>query len=502
MTAEYFVWQISRALDPEAASCGAKLKSARRATPAILVAFVAIAAGTLVVPASARAQDSKLKSAREDQAKTKARVEDINRRAEKLSGLVGDEKSSVAKLNIELRDAAKSAQETEGRLTEIEEKLAALSKEKEQRRQQLAKQNKSITRLLAAMQRMGRNPPPVIITQRKDALKMVRSAMLLARAFPEFRDKAAALSKDLNELVAVMTAQREEKAREEREKQRYEDTRTRLAALIETKQRTILSRSAELRELKKTGKLLSDKAAGLNQLIDKLDKAVARKTNLGQYDRKVARAEKKAADVKAKADIKAKTEAKARPRLPVEQPAPSGGTKVAAITPSTIGPSAVELAPSASGLGANPGRLEPAIPFQRALARLPLPANGKQLIRFGDTTSQGGKSKGLVIKTRHGAQITSPCDGWVVYAGSFRSYGQLLIINAGGGYHVLLANLSRLDVQLGQFVLAAEPVGTMAGLARGAGKTSDPVLYVEFRKNGKPIDPSPWWAKSRRRVQG
>jgi len=108
-----------------------------------------------------------------------------------------------------------------------------------------------------------------------------------------------------------------------------------------------------------------------------------------------------------------------------------------------------------------------------------------------------------VIKTRYGAQITSPTDGWVVYAGKFRTYGQLLIIKAGDGYHVLLAGLSRIDVQSGQFVLAAEPVGTMKS-APGlrAGKNS-PRLYVEFRKDGRPINPRPWWsASSRQRVQG
>jgi septal ring factor EnvC (AmiA/AmiB activator) len=104
----------------------------------------------------------------------------------------------------------------------------------------------------------------------------------------------------------------------------------------------------------------------------------------------------------------------------------------------------------------------------------------------------------LSIATHAGADITAPCDGWVVYAGPFRSYGQLLILNAGGGYHVLLAGMDRISVDLGQFVLTGEPVATMGGgsqvssaIATGA---KQPVLYVEFRKDGTPIDPSPWWA--------
>ena len=106
--------------------------------------------------------------------------------------------------------------------------------------------------------------------------------------------------------------------------------------------------------------------------------------------------------------------------------------------------------------------------------------------------------KGLSIAARPGAQITAPCDGWVVYAGPFRNYGQLLILNAGGGYHVLLAGMERITVDVGQFVLTGEPVGVMGGAPQAASLvavgSSQPVLYIEFRKDGTPVDPSPWWA--------
>jgi septal ring factor EnvC (AmiA/AmiB activator) len=88
----------------------------------------------------------------------------------------------------------------------------------------------------------------------------------------------------------------------------------------------------------------------------------------------------------------------------------------------------------------------------------------------------------------------------VVYAGNFRSYGQLLIINAGGGYHILLAGMERITVELGQFVLTGEPVAVMGNAARlasvAAFDTSHPILYIEFRKDGNAIDPTPWWATS------
>ena len=86
----------------------------------------------------------------------------------------------------------------------------------------------------------------------------------------------------------------------------------------------------------------------------------------------------------------------------------------------------------------------------------------------------------------------------MVYAGAFRNYGQLLILNAGGGYHVLLAGMERISVDLGQFVVTGEPVAVMGGGAQSAaaiaGGATQPVLYVEFRKDGVPVDPGPWWA--------
>ena len=133
-----------------------------------------------------------------------------------------------------------------------------------------------------------------------------------------------------------------------------------------------------------------------------------------------------------------------------------------------------------------------------------LPAAGRQIQNFGDR-AQSGRSDGIVIETRPGAQVVAPNDGWVMYAGEFRSFGQILIINGGGGYHVLLAGLSQIDVAVGQFVLTGEPVGVMVAAPKSAStKTQEtaPVLYVEFRKNQRPIDPGPWWAEATRKVAG
>jgi murein hydrolase activator len=124
------------------------------------------------------------------------------------------------------------------------------------------------------------------------------------------------------------------------------------------------------------------------------------------------------------------------------------------------------------------------------------------VISFGDRLPSGKTAQGSVIETRHAAQVTSPSDGWVAYAGEFRSFGQVLIINGGGGYNVVLTGLSQIDVQIGQFVLGGEPVGTMSAAPKGKVQGSAPVLYVEFRKDGRPVDPEPWWSDGSKKVQG
>ena len=157
----------------------------------------------------------------------------------------------------------------------------------------------------------------------------------------------------------------------------------------------------------------------------------------------------------------------------------------------------------------DPGRLAPAIAFAAARGRLRLPVNGVKIREFGGSDGSGGTQKGQSIATHADAQITSPCDGWVVYAGPFRSYGQLLILNAGGGYHVLLAGMERISVDLetGVQYLAGEPVAVMGSGAAGYRNGGDKVQTTCYStwssaKTAAPTDPSPWWAGNKRRRKG
>lgn len=444
-------------------------------------------------------------------------LESAESRAKVLQQDVRDISEQREKLNQRLLETASLIQKSEARMSAIEARIGELETQEKLLRGSLAQRHDQIAKLMSVLLRMGRNPPPVMVTRREDALKMVRSAMLLAAAFPELKDQALALASRLDELIRVLTDIRTESDRLRTETTRLSDARTRLTGLMESKRQSLTERQAELDDVRKTAASISKSVGELNELIAQLDKAVTASTGLGAYEEEVkakTAAEAKPAEVNpapaavASAEQPAPPSPAPTPALRDSKAATGKETQVVALAPPKS--SVIELAPApGNGIIGNPGRIKPAIPFHQARGRLPLPAQGRRVLAFGEKTQYGGQSKGLVLETRTGAQITSPCDGWIVYAGEFRSYGQLLIINAGGGYHVLLAGLSQIDVQPGQFVLAAEPIGTMSGSsATASAKTqgSAPVLYVEFRKEGRPIDPDPWWVDAHQdghqKVQG
>ncbi len=440
-------------------------------------------------PANAEEAKKKLESRRKE-------LENVEKRAKSLQSDVKSLAAERESLNTKLVDTASHIKDSEGELTSIEGRLTDLTAQESELKGTLDQRHGQISKLLGALQRMGRNPPPILITQREDALKMVRSAMLVAAAFPELGKQARELAERLNSLANVLTEIRTKREQLKTEMKRLDDSRTSLAELLEAKKASLDARQSELKSMQTAAANISESVTDLNELIVRLDQAVKDNTGLGDYEK----------ETKAAGDTKAKEPGQSDAAADANAGKDDSKSGAPAIVPprSSSGTDVVELAPGTT-LG-SPGRIKPEIPFAAATGRLPLPAQGRQVLKFGEKTQFGGQSKGIVLETRLGAQVTSPCDGWIVYAGEFRSYGQLLIINAGGGYHVLLAGLSQIDVQPGQFVLAAEPVGTMNGWsttqAQPAAVNNAPVLYVEFRKDGAPIDPDPWWVSGHQKVQG
>ncbi len=175
---------------------------------------------------------------------------------------------------------------------------------------------------------------------------------------------------------------------------------------------------------------------------------------------------------------------------------------LAALRPKPRAPRALEKpgAPSARTLPAPDAVPDPPAsvrPLRPAHGRLVFPAQGRVVRQFNEKTAFGARSKGITIETLAAAQIIAPHEGRVVFSGPFRDYGQLLIIEHGGGYHTLLAGLHRIDSVTSQWLLAGEPVGVMTRPVKG-----NPRLYIELRRNGRPINPLPWLAPPTDKASG
>jgi septal ring factor EnvC (AmiA/AmiB activator) len=314
--------------------------------------------------------------------------------------------------------------------------------------------------------------------------------MMLATVFPNYRDEALALRRKLDELDRVIAAETGQRDKIEAERVKLSNEQARIDPLIEAKQVAISEAEKELTGIRELAKAQAKSVVDIRDLIRKLDKEIADKTKLGEYETELAEAV--LADKADKSETKVALTAPAEASLPDQTGSLTEDSEAAAPKPL-----------SADVAFLDPGRLKPAIPFDQAKGRLPLPVRGDKILSFGQQTRSGSKSKGVAIATREQAQIVSPCDGWVVYAGEFRSYDQVLIINAGGGYHLLLAGMAQINVQVGQFVLSGEPVGKMGATRQAAedsGSPAPPILYFELRSKERPVNPDPWWGPSGQKV--
>ena len=389
-----------------------------------------------------RQREQELQAAREQQHKA-AELQ------EKLKADIASIGQDRSKLNQQLIDGAAGVRTVETRIADAEARLRPLDAREQQIRSSLDSRQSEIIEVLAALQRAGRRTPPALLVRPEDALQSLRTAMLLGSVVPELRGRAEKLSSDLGELVALRKTIATERDALARDRDKSKDDQVRLAALVDERQR---QQSAAEKDMEAEGA----RAITLSRQVDSLQGLIA----------------------KMEQDLKSAAKAAATASMQGAPAAPNGK-------------------PNVGGLK-DPARLSPAIAFASAKGLLAFPVNGSKIRDFGGSNEAGGVEKGISLATRAGAQVTTPCDGWVVYAGPFRSYGQLLILNAGGGYHVLIAGMERISVNIGQFVLTGEPVATMGSTSQVASilatTATQPVLYVEFRKDGTPIDPGPWWA--------
>ncbi len=406
-------------------------------SPLFVAATLALLSG-VAAPASAeeKPSPSDLLAVENALEQSELRQKDLNARR---SGLLKEEEE----LSAELVAVAQRLRDGEQEVAAAAERIKSLEAEKAKLSLDLAARQDVLSEVLAGLQRLEQNPPPALVVNPHDVLGALRSAMLFGTLAPELRQAAGELQKKLANLASTEAQLRDEMTTRDNALAGLAAARNEMTRLAEEKRALATALNIDLEAEKKKSLALAGKAKTLRELLDRIAEQAAR-------------------------------EAEERAKLEAERLAEEQRRKALAAIPRTD--------------------------FADLKGQLTYPAGGKITKGFGEDTGFGQPLDGIVIATAPSATVTSPATGLVEFAGPFRSYGEMVIINPGRDYLILLAGLGRLNVAPGQPVKAGEPVATMGekavamALAKDLTLATTPMLYVEFRKNGEPVDPTTWWA--------
>lgn len=401
----------------------------------------------------------------QEQERTAAELEALSRaidvsqeRLTELEAEVSQLERDETRLRSAMVESADRQRQLASKIEALEERYGELRSQEAGITSSLAERRGVLVEVLAGLQRMGRNPPPALLVSADDALASVRSAIVLGAIVPEMRAETERLAQDLQALVAIRTELDGEREKLIATRLEQAEEEKRLSLLLTQKTALQDQRRAELTLERSEAARLAEDATSLQGLIEGLESKIASVRDAARKAQEVTRLRER------------QTEAQ------------------------------LERAREMARQGElDKDRFAPALPFETMKGALRLPVRGDISKRFGDDDGTGEALQGIMVTSSSGALVQAPADAWVVYAGPFRSYGQLLILNAGDGYHIVMAGMDRIDVSPGQFVVAGEPVAEMgetrlAGAAALVLASSQPTLYIEFRNDGQPVDPHAWWA--------
>ncbi|MEN2978382.1 peptidoglycan DD-metalloendopeptidase family protein [Tistrella bauzanensis] len=459
----------------------------RRAAAVALGLSVLIGGGTVGLAALSRAQAADdPPSGRDLQATERARDEARARRAE-LERRAADARAEAEALGLQAREAAAAVQRQEAALAEQRDALARFESEISAQETALAVEREHLGRLTEALIRLRRQPPEAMIARDGPATAPIHAGILMGATLPVIEAEAMELREALEELARSRTEAERQRGRIDATRTMLEGERLRLAQLIEDRQTRASSLDSEATQEAARARDLAERANGIRDLLVALEAdRVARAPVV-----KPATPEERAVVV---------PRAKPKPPPPPPPPPPPAPVQVARTAP----PPPPPPAPSATDTGPPPrDPLMPRVagaPVERQVAALPppapgagmvrrLPVSGRIIARFGEPR-EGVERSGITYETPAGATVLTPFAGRVAFAGPFRHYGLLLIVEHGDGYHTLLAGFGRLDARVGDRVTAGDPVGAMAD---GGGTA---YLYLEVRRGGDPVDPAPLLARA------
>lgn len=321
-------------------------------------------------------------------------------------------------------------QEAEAAVGAAEARLQLIGREWQRLRNALGREQGPIVRLTAALQQLSRRPVGLSLLRPGTVQDVVYLRAVLANALPEVERRTGALRERLARSRELRHRAQLAVAAQRREEAQLAERRRQLAAL-ETRQR-VASREAggsAAREAERA-LALSEQARDLDALLGVLNEAGQRRELLAALPGPVLRPDRPA-------DASA---------LPSDPPSPAGDSN------------------------------GPPLPYR-------LPVDGRTVRGFGAPATVG-LSEGIAIAPRAGAQVVAPAPGRVAFAGPYRGYGRIVIIEHEGGWTSLITGMASVDAIVGETLVGGAPLGR-AGRER-------PEIALELRQGDRPVNPLPF----------
>ena len=401
-------------------------------------------------------------SPKEDQ--TRRELQDAERQSSEQSAAqkaASDREAAAAaetlRLAHERAEAAAKLRLAEAATADVAARIDALAQRRRDAEQRLKERAEAMQPLLPLIERLSLYPAETLLAVPAPPEEALRGVLVLQSLSRQLEVEAEALRRDQAEVDAATEALQQEAphlAEAEAAQKREGDA---LDQAIAEAHAARAAAEAQENQAASQAAAAASRAESLKAALSALE--AQRRADEAKAREEVARAEKQKRAAEADA---------ARQHAAAEAEA---ARQRAAVAAHPAGPGSIE-----AGTGPR-GQLQP-------------PVIGVVVKGYGEQTD-AGPATGVSYHAPPGARVISPCGGRVVFADTFRSYGLLLIVDCGGGYHVVLAGFDRLDVRLGQSIVSGEPVGVMPNWEPGS-TAHRPGLYVELRHDGQPINPAPW----------
>lgn len=377
-------------------------------------------------------------------------VAEQNMEHRKLQAQANKINMELTTVSQEMVKAARMIQNSEEKLSLMENQLTKLKESLKEAEDGFSKEDDNLIRTLAALQNLALKPTEALFVQPLTPVEIIRSAMILRETVPYLEENAEQIREELERIAKKKELVEKQVQQISSQKTVLEKEHQRMKELVQKKSRIRNAVEIESVKTQKNMQKLASQAQDLRELLDKLEK-----------DR-LAKQQKAEAERKRQEELRWIEQEKLAREKKEEETQRADLIKYNQEVISEVGKG-----------------------FEKAKGKLSLPARGQIVTAYGEKKVKGVTSKGIMIKTRSEAQVISPYDGTVAFAGPFRGYGNLIIIEHGDGYLSLLAGLGSLNCEVGQMLLAGEPVGQMPD-------NDDAKLYVEMRRNNNPINPLRW----------